>query len=549
MASGSAYRPQLRAELKLWIPEDPERDGPPRLGDPLTGNQLVLRARWQLNVLELCDGSRDLEALWRALPEPERPAALRELVRFVKSLRYLRLTTDADADSLRRLGGARAHPEAMLGAPLVALDEQARFGCQGCGACCRVYNNYGPLTARDVQRLQALEDLEQRLPHLRGRPRYVMRRHGEGPASEEPYLPQRPDGRCAYLLPDNRCAIHAYWGEEHKPLLCRLYPSRVRLTVFGKLVVDRPECHSFGVSAFTGPTTLERLRRLEREIDELLVEEGLYHPPVDLDGGLVIDYAYFLGFLLHLQRVLEHPGGTVVDALRAVRDATFDLIDRLESADDAAVQPHEVITAACAVPPAQRYGEPYPPIEAARGLEALADWLQHQARAAERVVGASGQSPHQRHAETIEHLRLAALRCRLATPGRPRQLELWLPELAARLRQLERLPLPLEDPTTDRRLRRLARDLIFAAELRRAPSWLHVLAQLAGILTAIAVGARAEAARAGRAAVTRRELDLAQGSTRGAARRLRALPRRRWPTVRAVVEHLSLPEPAGAPAG
>ncbi len=48
--------------------------------------------------------------------------------------------------------------------------------------------------------------------------------------SEERYaqICPRYDGRCAIMLPDGRCAIHAELGEDALPALCRLYPRGVR---------------------------------------------------------------------------------------------------------------------------------------------------------------------------------------------------------------------------------------------------------------------------------------------------------------------------------
>jgi lysine-N-methylase len=37
-------------------------------------------------------------------------------------------------------------------------------------------------------------------------------------------LAQRPDGSCVFLMPDGRCRVHAEYGAEAKPLVCRMFP-------------------------------------------------------------------------------------------------------------------------------------------------------------------------------------------------------------------------------------------------------------------------------------------------------------------------------------
>ena len=37
-------------------------------------------------------------------------------------------------------------------------------------------------------------------------------------------LSRKPDGACIYLGAQNQCRIHQHFGDEVKPLMCRLYP-------------------------------------------------------------------------------------------------------------------------------------------------------------------------------------------------------------------------------------------------------------------------------------------------------------------------------------
>lgn len=61
------------------------------------------------------------------------------------------------------------------------------------------------------------------------------------------------DGRCVFLLGDQRCAIHAAFGGDAKPLVCRQFPF-VRIDADGEVRegVD-PASHAWAVSRLTGP--------------------------------------------------------------------------------------------------------------------------------------------------------------------------------------------------------------------------------------------------------------------------------------------------------
>ena len=66
-----------------------------------------------------------------------------------------------------------------------------------------------------------------------------------GPNGEDGWFLAHVDGHCAFLLPDNRCAIHAAWGAEAKPGFCREFPYRRLRDPNGDVLVIRPECAGF----------------------------------------------------------------------------------------------------------------------------------------------------------------------------------------------------------------------------------------------------------------------------------------------------------------
>jgi lysine-N-methylase len=107
-----------------------------------------------------------------------------------------------------------------------------RFSCTGCGDCCRGWDV--PLAAGEAARLEAL-DWAGREAGLEGGARVVRLRRASAGVTHR--LERGPDGACAYLAADAACLIHRHFGEEAKPLACRLYPFSFR-AVGDRVAVD-----------------------------------------------------------------------------------------------------------------------------------------------------------------------------------------------------------------------------------------------------------------------------------------------------------------------
>lgn len=88
------------------------------------------------------------------------------------------------------------------------------YDCRGCGECCRGYLAIN-VTPAERERIEAQGWGSD--PALQGQPLFT-RRGGVD------YLAHRADGSCVFLDGENRCRIHAKFGEPAKPLTCRLYP-------------------------------------------------------------------------------------------------------------------------------------------------------------------------------------------------------------------------------------------------------------------------------------------------------------------------------------
>jgi len=87
---------------------------------------------------------------------------------------------------------------------------EQRYDCHGCSNCCRSLVVH--LTAADRQRIDAGKWAERlgTAPYVRLGGEWV--------------LAHRDGGGCVFLTDSGRCAIHAEFGAEVKPLACRLYP-------------------------------------------------------------------------------------------------------------------------------------------------------------------------------------------------------------------------------------------------------------------------------------------------------------------------------------
>src|SRR5262249_44707923 len=145
-----------------------------------------------------------------------------------------------------------------------SLLEGARFECQGSGECCQNYA-FGPLEDDDIARLEAL-DLKDFAPP------YVEEKNGAR------YL-RSVDNHCVFLAPDMRCGLHARFGADAKPRICRLYPLATLATIEGLRLYDSGSCATFAISARTGLPLLDDLERVRRLLPS---HAQLYHPIVNL---------------------------------------------------------------------------------------------------------------------------------------------------------------------------------------------------------------------------------------------------------------------------
>lgn len=263
-------RPHLRPEVEVR-----RVDGAVQVGDPVLGRRLDLGDIG--DVVDAFDGRTVPELVAALGPRAEG---------VVRSLALLNLLDGPGAGVVARMRAVREGR-----APLeVRTLPDARFACQGSGACCRNYV-FGPLTDADVARVSAL-DLS---PWGVEGPFFEVRRRPDGRG--ERFLRTTSEGRCVFLEPGERCGLHVRHGGASKPGFCQLFPLTVHPTLDGLQVVDAGECASFAAASRLGPPLREQFAALQHLVPPNL---PLQHPVVWLGPGLPADAGWFLP----LQRAL-----------------------------------------------------------------------------------------------------------------------------------------------------------------------------------------------------------------------------------------------------
>jgi len=167
--------------------------------------------------------------------------------------------------------------------PAFSFPENLRFECTRCGDCCRGWQIL--LGPGELERLSGLD--------WRGRvDRLVETKIVAGVSSHRGrhnVLAQRADGSCLFLGAENQCQIHEHFGDETKPLVCRLFPFSF-LPVGDRIAVDVSfACRS--ISAGVGAPVGDRVPEWSKLAFDVDVEQRqrLYRfsKKYDVEGGLL----------------------------------------------------------------------------------------------------------------------------------------------------------------------------------------------------------------------------------------------------------------------
>ncbi len=197
-------------------------------------------------------------------------------------------------------------PEKETSLPVI-IPEEVDYECTQCGKCCSDPMEI-PLRGDDIERIRSVNWSELK-PELTDQPLIVARES----SSDLLTLQRDEDGRCVFLLEDNRCLIHAEQGLEFKPQACQQFPYVFTDTPTGKFV---------GIS-FATPgiesSNSEPLRRYEERLTRLAEQpyhHRFIHDRVTFDSGHEISFEEALALETGLLDLLE-PGFDLEDDLVA----------------------------------------------------------------------------------------------------------------------------------------------------------------------------------------------------------------------------------------
>ncbi|HEY9785661.1 MAG TPA: YkgJ family cysteine cluster protein [Candidatus Obscuribacterales bacterium] len=123
------------------------------------------------------------------------------------------------------------------------IPEGIRFQCTGCANCC--YGWPVPATQADFDRITALlpqfqEDMGKGALTPSIGSHSLFREFKQQSSSKlgafKHTLEKRSDGKCEFLMSDNRCWLHHKFGAEAKPAMCQLFPYTFTETPSGTYV-------------------------------------------------------------------------------------------------------------------------------------------------------------------------------------------------------------------------------------------------------------------------------------------------------------------------
>jgi Fe-S-cluster containining protein len=268
------------------------------LRDPVLNREIKV-AGIAAELVRRLDGTRGLEAIAAELGAP-----LARLEASYRRLLHLNLVEGAGDQVLARIARLRAGTESL---EQVVLPE-TRFGCIGSGDCCQSYH-LGTLTDADLALLDRLP-LREQFPHLEP-PYWFERALRDGTTGR--YL-KTTDFRCVFLRDDCRCGLHAAFGAENKPSMCRTYPFEEYVTFDGAQVYNVCGCSEFSTTSRAGAPLAEQLPTLL----PVMRRAPLTHPVTILDDQVAVDFGYVQPVLRAAVEELRTPRAGAPELLRAL---------------------------------------------------------------------------------------------------------------------------------------------------------------------------------------------------------------------------------------
>ncbi|MEO8270771.1 MAG: YkgJ family cysteine cluster protein [Aureliella sp.] len=153
--------------------------------------------------------------------------------------------------------------------PIVTLKNDERWDCHQCGFCCRGSSIL--LSVEDAERLRSQKWGEQ--PEYE-KTRIMVPHRGAGSSLR---LARRDDGTCIFLNEDGLCRIHAKFGLEAKPTMCRTFPMQLIPHEKHAVLTYRRACPS--AAADRGTLANERVALIKQMVhDDCLKAEAIMPP-------------------------------------------------------------------------------------------------------------------------------------------------------------------------------------------------------------------------------------------------------------------------------
>jgi lysine-N-methylase len=193
--------------------------------------------------------------------------------------------------------------------PLYSLPVVQNWDCHGCTDCCRQYAVR--LTPEEQARIAAQgwdQDPEMAGVQLFVREGWLL--------NKQTYLNHHGVGGCVFLNEQGRCRIHAKFGEQAKPLACRLYPFVLVPAGSALRVGVRFACPS--VTENRGVPLREHTAALQAQADAFIQQIGWTEPldPPPLAGSQRVDWPDLFIFVRALRDILSNERMPVEMCLR-----------------------------------------------------------------------------------------------------------------------------------------------------------------------------------------------------------------------------------------
>jgi Fe-S-cluster containining protein len=168
-----------------------------------------------------------------------------------------------------------------------------KYDCAGCGECCR--GRFAiVISQEDRDRIVAQNWDTQDLGMGRA-PLFTPYKGGY-------HLAHHADGSCVFLTEDSRCRIHAKFGEETKPLACRLYPFNF-VPLGNQVRVDiRFDCPS--AAGNVGRSIPEHKQYLQQLVNDALPEKSVATTPPPFTEGVQLTWTQLYRANEAVERVL-----------------------------------------------------------------------------------------------------------------------------------------------------------------------------------------------------------------------------------------------------